>query len=139
MKLKSFIFGVLALAAAVGCKEETPEPKLNVSRTVAEVSAAGDEVIVELTSNVEWTAAADVDWVTAISPSAGQASDSAVSVFITVAANESDQEREAVVTFSAGALKKTLTILRQRLQGLRTDLLRVRILTFSWHGRSRSR
>ena len=117
MKLKSFIFGVLAFATAVGCQEEAPEPKLNVNRTAAEASAAGEEVIVEVTSNVEWTATADVDWVTSITPSNGKASDTAVSVFVTVAANDTDQAREAVVTFTAGTLTKTLTITQASASG----------------------
>lgn len=52
MKLRSILCGMLAFAAVVGCKEELPlEPKLNVSRTAAEVAAEGASITVEVTSN----------------------------------------------------------------------------------------
>lgn len=63
MKLKSILCGVLALAAAVACKPDEPEvtPSLEVSKTSALVAAAGEELNVEVTANVDWTAAADQD------------------------------------------------------------------------------
>ena len=110
MKLRSLFYGILALATVVGCQETAPEPKLNVSRPSADVIADGGKVLVEVTANNSWTAEADAEWITAISPSSGEASDKPVSVEVTVAANENAQERTATVTFKSGALTETMTV-----------------------------
>lgn len=110
MKLRSLFYGMLALATVVGCQETAPEPKLNVSRPSADVIADGGKVLVEVTANNPWTAEADAEWITAISPSSGEASDKPVSVEVTVAANENAQERTATVTFKSGALTETMTV-----------------------------
>ena len=111
MKLKSILCGVLSLAVFAGCKEEAPQPMFNVSRPVAEISADGGVLPVEVTSNVEWSAEADAEWITAITPSSGAASgNKPVAVEVTVAANETTEERTAAVTFEAAGLVKTMSI-----------------------------
>ena len=101
---------MLALAAAFACtpKEEVIA-SLNVSRPAVEVPAAGGKVSVEITSNVAWTASADKDWVSEITPSNGQASDKPATVEIVITANDGE-EREATVTFTAGTASKTMII-----------------------------
>ena len=103
---RSIISGLLAIAAAFACtpKEEVIA-SLNVSRPAVEVPAAGGKVSVEVTSNVAWTASADKDWVSEITPSNGQASDKPATVEIVIAANDGE-EREATVTFTAGTVSK---------------------------------
>ena len=111
MRLRTILCGMLALAMAVGCKEEIPfEPKLNVSRTAAEISAEGGAITVEVTSNAAWSAETDSDWITAISPSQGTASEDAVTVTIEAAEYDGTEDRTATITFNAGDLDKTLTI-----------------------------
>ena len=110
MKIRNILSGMLALAAAFACtpKEEVIA-SLNVSRPAVEVPAAGGKVSVEVTSNVAWTASADKDWVSEITPSNGQASDKPATVEIVIAANDGE-EREATVTFTAGTVSKTMII-----------------------------
>lgn len=111
MKLKPIFCGLLAIAAAVGCKKEIPlEPKLVVNRSAAEVGAEGGNLTVEITSNTEWTAKADKAWVTAVTPSQGKASEEPVTVTVSVEANADAEPRTAVVTFTAGTLTKTTEI-----------------------------
>ena len=113
MRLRTILCGMLALAMAVGCKEEIPfEPKLNVSRTAAEISAEGGVITVEVTSNSSWSAETDSDWITAISPSQGTASEDAVTVTIETAEYDGTEDRTATITFNAGNLDKTLTIIQ---------------------------
>ncbi len=111
MKLKSILCGMLALAAAFGCKDEiTLDPELNVSRTAAEIAAEGGAITVEVTSNTTWNAQANQNWISAITPSQGQASEEAVTVTITAEENEETDGRTAVITFKAGPVEKTMVV-----------------------------
>ena len=111
MKLRSILCGMLAFAAVVGCKEELPlEPKLNVSRTAAEVAAEGASINVEVTSNTTWNAEANQDWISSITPSQGTASEEPVTVTIKAEENEETDGRTAVITFTAGPVEKTMVI-----------------------------
>ena len=111
MKIKHLLLGVLAVAAAVACKPDEIEvtPALDVNKTAASVVAEGGDVTVEVTSNVDWTASADQDWVS-IDPASGKGSDKAVAVKVTVEPNEAEEARTAVVTVAADKLTKTVKI-----------------------------
>ncbi len=111
MKLRSILCGVLALAATVACKPDEPvvEPSLGISRTSALVGSEGEEITVEVTANVDWTASADQTWVT-VSPTSGKGSAQAAPVKVNVAANETFDSRTATVTVTAGTLNKTMKI-----------------------------
>ena len=111
MKIKHLLLGVLAVAAAVACKPDEIEvtPALEVNKTSVSVVAEGGDVTVEVTSNVDWTASADQDWVS-IDPASGKGSDKAVSVKITVDPNETEASRTAVVTVAADKLTKKVNI-----------------------------
>ena len=65
MKLRSILCGMLAVAATVACDPVEPEvaPELKVSKSEFSAPAEGANVTVEVTANVDWTAAADQDWV----------------------------------------------------------------------------
>lgn len=52
---------------------------------------------VEVTSNVAWTASADKDWVSEITPSDGQAADKPATVEIVVAANEEEEPDDEII------------------------------------------
>ena len=63
MKIRSLLCGLFAIAAISACKPDEPvvQPSLDVNKTSALVSAAGEELTIEVTSNVDWTASADQD------------------------------------------------------------------------------
>ena len=111
MKIRSLLCGLFAVAAISACKQEEPvvQPSLDVNKTSALVSAAGEELTIEVTSNVDWTASADQDWVS-VDPSSGKGSADAAKVKVTVDPNEAEETRAAVVTVVADQLTKTLKI-----------------------------
>lgn len=111
MKIRSLLCGLFAIAAISACNQEEPvvNPSLDVSKTSAAVEAEGGEVTVEVTSNVEWTAKADQDWVT-VSPANGNGSEKAVAVKLNVEPNEAEEARTATVTISAEKLSKTVKV-----------------------------
>ena len=85
------------------------QPSLDVNKTSANVSAAGEELTIEVTSNVDWSASADQDWVS-VDPSSGKGSAEVAKVKVTVDPNETEDTRTAVVTVVADQLTKTLNI-----------------------------
>lgn len=111
MGIKHLLIGLLTAAAAIACKQEAPVivPEMNLSQTVATVSADGGNVSFEVTSNVDWTASYSEDWVS-VSPSAGKSSSSPVKVSVSVDPNESAASRNATVTISADKISKTFKV-----------------------------
>ena len=111
MKIRSLLCGLFAVAVISACKQEEPviQPSLDVNKTSANVSAAGEELTIEVTSNVDWSASADQDWVS-VDPSSGKGSAEVAKVKVTVDPNETEDTRTAVVTVVADQLTKTLNI-----------------------------
>ncbi len=111
MKLRSLLCGVLAIAAAVACKPEdvVETPKLEVDKTAVSVAAEAGQATFNVTTNQDWTADADADWVS-VNPSNGKASDKAVAVQVTAEDNATEAERIATVTVKAGTLSKTVKV-----------------------------
>ena len=111
MKLRSILYGVLAIAAAVACKPEdvVETPKLDVDKTAVSVTAEAGQATFNVTTNQDWTASADADWVS-VNPNNGKASDKAVAVKVTAEDNATEAERTAVVTVKAGTLSKTVKV-----------------------------
>lgn len=111
MKIKSLFAGMLALAAAVACQPEKPveEAKLDVSKATVELAATAAQGSFDVTSNKDWTATADADWVT-LDPASGAASDQAVTVKVTAADNAETTTRTATVTVTTGELTKTVSV-----------------------------
>lgn len=99
---------MFAIAATVACDPVEPEvtPELNVNKTEASVAAEGGSVAVQVTANVDWTAAADKDWVS-VDPASGKGN---ATVTLTVAPNETEEARTANVTVKADKLSKTVKI-----------------------------
>lgn len=110
MKIKHLLLGLFAVAAAA-CQEEGPlaEPKLEVDKDAVGVAAVAGEATFSVTSNQEWTATADKDWVN-LDPASGAASETAVSVKVTAGDNPEEQERTAIITVTAGELTKTVSV-----------------------------
>ena len=111
MKIKHLLLGLFAVAAAAACQEEGPlaEPKLEVDKDAVDVAAVAGEATFSITSNQEWTATADKDWVD-LDPASGAASETAVSVKVTAGDNPEEQERTAIITVTAGELTKTVSV-----------------------------
>ena len=108
MKLRSILCGMLAMAAIAACEQPQPEvtPELDLNKTAATVAAEGGAVEFEVTSNVDWTADADQDWVS-VDPQTGNGK---AKVKATVTPNEAEEARTATITVKADKLTKTLKI-----------------------------
>ena len=111
MKIKHLLLGMLAMAAAVACKQDEPveEPKLDVDKTAVALQATAGEATFAVTSNQNWVATADADWVS-MDPASGAASEKAVTVKVTADDNTTTEARTATVTVKAGALTKTVAV-----------------------------
>lgn len=95
----------------VPAPEPAPDPTLEVSEEALAVEAAGGDVTFTVTTNQAWTVTVPeaCDWVTC-SPVEGEASEEAVTVTVTVAANEVAEERTVTVTVTAGELTETVEV-----------------------------
>lgn len=109
--------------------EPEPEPvpaELTLSESALEAVAEGAELTFTVTSNKAWTADVEADWVT-LEPAEGEASEEAVAVKVTVAANEAYESRETVITVKAEDVQKTVTVtqmaaeLPKEMQGTGTE------------------
>ena len=119
MKIKHLLIGMLAIAASVACnRTDEPEetPKLEVDKATVEVAATAGEASFNVTSNQNWVASADADWVS-LEPASGAASEKAVTVKVTAEDNETTAAREATVTVKAGELTKTVKVNQAAGQG----------------------
>ena len=111
MKIKHLLLGMLAVAATVACQQDQPvdEAKLEVSTEAVALEATAAEATFEVTSNNDWTATADADWVT-LDPASGAGAAEAVTVKVTAEDNEAAEVRTATVTVKAGDLTKTVAL-----------------------------
>lgn len=80
---------------------------VSVDKKSYAATPAGGSDDVKVTSNTDWTATADADWVT-VTPASGAAGETAATV--TVAPNAAAEAREAKVTFVAGDAKAEYTV-----------------------------
>ena len=112
MKIKHLLAGMLAIAA-IACTPQNDEPEvvpsLEVPTKAFTVEAANATATLTFTTNQDWTVTPSQDWVT-VDPAAGAASEAAINVTITVAANTVEAERTATVLVKAGELQETVTI-----------------------------
>ena len=111
MKIKHLLIGMLAVAAAVACKQDEPveTPKLDVDKTAVQVAATAGEASFSVTTNQDWTASPDADWVS-VDPATGKGSEKAVTVKVTAEDNTSEEPRTAKITVKAGELTKTVAV-----------------------------
>ena len=98
-------------AAAEVEPEQEPETELTLSTATLASAAEGGESTFTVTSNKAWTAATEADWVT-LAPTAGEASEEAVTVTVTVVANADYVERTAVITVTADDAEQTVTLIQ---------------------------
>ena len=102
---------MLAMAAAVACKQDEPveEPVLEVNKTAVALAATAGESTFNVTANNAWTASADADWVS-LDPASGDASKDAVAVKVTADDNTAAEARTATVTVKSGELTRTVKV-----------------------------
>ena len=81
MKIKHLLIGMLAMAAAVACKQDEPvaEPVLEVSKSSVAVAATAGEATFNVTANNSWSASADKDWVS-LEPASGAGAESRLAI-----------------------------------------------------------
>lgn len=82
---------------------------LVLSESSIAFDAEGGTASVSISANSEWTATAAADWITLVSPSSGSASDNAVSVSISVDANEA-ATRSSYVNFVSDEISIKLIV-----------------------------
>ena len=118
MKIKHLLIGMLAMAAAVACKQDEPveEPVLEVNKTAVALAATAGESTFNVTANNAWSASADADWVS-LDPASGDASKDAVTVKVTAEDNTATEARVANVTVKSGELTRTIKVNQAAAQG----------------------
>ena len=111
MKIKHLLIGMLAVAAAVACKQDEPvvEPSLEVNKTAVALAATAGEATFNVTANNAWSAEADADWVS-LDPASGAGAEKAVAVSVTAEDNTAAEVRTATVTVKSGKLTKTVKV-----------------------------
>ncbi len=109
MKLLKVCFAFLFFTFLVGCGSKDSNEALSENLYIAlasEFSASEETQSVALTSNLNWSATADVNWIT-ITPSSGS-DDGPINV--TVEENSTYSKRSGIVTVSGGSISKTLAV-----------------------------
>ena len=111
MKIKHLLIGMLAMAAAVACKQDEPveEPVLEVNKTAVALAATAGEATFNVTANNAWSAEADADWVS-LDPASGAGAEKAVAVSVTAEDNTAAEARTATVTVKSGNLTRTVKV-----------------------------
>ena len=111
MKLKHLLIGMLAFVAAVSCKEDQPveAPTLKVSKTSLSFAAEGGEASFTITTNKDWTATPDADWVN-VETTSGKASAQAITIKVTAEENTASEARTATIKVKAGNLNETINV-----------------------------
>ena len=111
MKLKHLLLGLGAIAALFSCKQEEPyvEPALEVSIATVSFGSASEEKVVYITSNNDWTAESDQDWLT-LSATSGKASTEKAELVLSAEENTAESARVAKVTVKAAGLTKEISI-----------------------------
>ena len=111
MKLRHLLLGLGALAALFSCKQEEPyvEPSLVVTPNVVNFTSLAEEKVVYITSNNDWTAESDQQWLD-LSATSGKASEEKVELVLSAAENTAELARVAKVTVKAAGLTKEITV-----------------------------
>ena len=111
MKLKHLLLGLCAFAALSSCKQEEPyaEPALEVSTATVSFGSASEEKVVYITSNNDWTAESNQDWLT-LSATSGKASTEKAELVLSAEENTAELARVAKVTVTAAGLVKEITV-----------------------------
>lgn len=117
MKLRNIITSLFACAAIfVGCVPEVEVEissldDIKVAPSYFGLPAKGGEQVVDLTANADWTATANVEWLS-VSPASGSASKEAVKVTVTAEAvpETADQGRQGEIHIKVGDKVQIITV-----------------------------
>ena len=88
---------------------QQPKTYLDISRYLVDLSYDGGSATVDVRSNYEWEAWADVEWIS-VSPSYGEGDGNTLSVTITASHNDSKDARSGLVIFSAGSITRVVSV-----------------------------
>lgn len=111
MKLRNFIYGLMAVAGFAACQPEDTNlgvPDIEVSAEEMSFDAAGGEQTLTVTATRDWMVDSDYDWVV-VSPESGKASTTAQTVTVTVLEN-TGMDRTADLKFTIGMKSRYLTV-----------------------------
>lgn len=111
MKLRNFIYGLIAVAGFAACQPEDTNlgvPDIEVSAEEMSFDAAGGEQTLTVTATRDWMVDSDYDWVV-VSPESGKASSAAQTVTVTVLEN-TGMDRTADLKFTIGMKSRYLTV-----------------------------
>ncbi|MBO4743840.1 MAG: Ig-like domain-containing protein [Bacteroidales bacterium] len=122
MNIRSFVAVFCAFSLfACACHEEpapAPEPELNISTPSSiELDLLNSSGTVSFTTNCDWTATTSESWLS-VYPSSGTASDGPVTVTVSASPNETYDDRTATVTFTAGEISQTITVVQPAKLGM---------------------
>lgn len=109
MKFLNIFFTFLVFTFLFSCNSKDSNEELSENLYVALVSEFpenGGSQSVALTSNLDWTASADNNWIT-ITPSSGTEDGS---IDVSVDANPTFNKRSGIVTVSGGSISKSLSV-----------------------------
>lgn len=119
MKRFLTIFAAAAALLVAGCQKAEVEDNLNIGSTTIVVSNAGATQDIVFTANTDWTIASDQAWVT-FDREKGAAGK--VTVTLTIAANETTDDRTAKVTVKAGSKETVFTIEQKAVTGFASSI-----------------
>lgn len=103
-------------ALALSCKKETPvEDAVTIKTNDATVPVEGGVVSIAFNSTAAWTAKSSQSWLT-LSPTSGNAGDATIKA--SVVKNETNDERIAEVTITAGTKSAVIKIAQSQLDAL---------------------
>lgn len=116
MKRVLLIASVMLAALALSCKKETPvEDAVTIKTNDATVPVEGGVVSIAFNSTAAWTAKSSQSWLT-LSPTSGNAGDATIKA--SVVKNETNDERIAEVTITAGTKSAVIKIAQSQLDAL---------------------
>jgi hypothetical protein len=116
MKRVLLIASVMLTALALSCKKETPvEDAVTIKTNDATVPVEGGVVSIAFNSTAAWTAKSSQSWLT-LSPTSGNAGDATIKA--SVVKNETNDERIAEVTITAGTKSAVIKIAQSQLDAL---------------------
>ena len=107
--------GIMSVAISIvqPAMEVKPDPSIKLSAQNMSAVAAGGELSITVTSNVDWTAKASADWIT-MTKSGGNAG--TTTVVVTALENKAYEPRTGSVTFTAESASATLTVKQEAAQ-----------------------
>jgi endoglucanase len=114
----------LLLTALYSCSSSDPEvqPELTVAKEELTLAKGSGTTVLDIKSNVDWTVTSSQSWCT-LSLSSGEAGTKQITVAVTE--NTTNDNREAVITITAGSLSKQIKVTQEL-----TNLLVVKKSTY---------